>query len=63
MSTHFSSIWPRDRILSDASTPSKSEPGSDGSKRGIPHSQKSNIHEASLSECLVSYAGHSLEKS
>ena len=32
ISTQISSIWPIDRTLSDASTPGKSRPGSDGSK-------------------------------
>ena len=44
--------------LSGATTPSQSEPGSDGNEGvlRIPHS--SRITGASPSDCLVSYLGH-----
>ena len=53
-STQFSSIWPIDRKLSDATTPGQSGPGSNGI------SQSSSITGTSPSDCLVSYLGHSL---
>ena len=56
ISTQFSSIWPIDRILSGATTPEQSGPGSDGN-------QSSKITEASPSDCLVSYLGHSFGES
>ena len=60
ISMQFSSIWSIDRTLSDATTPGKSGPGSDGNEGvlHIPHS--SSITESSPSDCLVSYLGHSL---
>ena len=55
-----SSIRPIDRILSGATTPGQSGPGSD-SNEGVLHIPQSfNITEASPSDCLVSHAGHSL---
>ena len=44
-------------MLSDATTPSQREPGSDGNE-GLPRiSQSSSITEASPSDCLASYPG------
>ena len=56
----FSSIWPIDRTLIDATTPGQSGPGSDGNEGvlRIPHS--SSIVGTSPSDCLVSYPEHSL---
>ena len=47
-------IWPKDRTLSDATTPSQSGPGSDADE------EVSRITGASPSYCLVSYPGQSL---
>ena len=55
-----SSIWPIDRTLSGATTPSQSGPGSDGSEGVLHITQSSSITEASSSDCLVWYPGHSL---
>ena len=55
-----SSIWPIDRTLSNATTPSQSVPGSDGNDRVLCIPQSSSINETSPSDCLVSYLGHSL---
>ena len=41
-------------------TPGQSEPGSDGNKEVLCIHQSSSITEASPSDCLVSYPGHSL---
>ena len=55
ISTQFSSIWPIDRTLSSATTPSQSGPGSDGNE-GVPRiPQSSGITRASPSYCLVLY--------
>ena len=55
-----SSIWPIDRTLSSATTPSQSGPESNG-KEGVLHiPQNSSITGASLSDCLVSYPEQSL---
>ena len=55
-----SSIWCLDRILSDTTTLGQSGPGSN-SNEGILHiSLSSSITEALASDCLESYAGHSL---
>ncbi len=62
-STQFSSIWLIDRILSGATTPGQSGSGSDGNKEVLCIPQSSSITEASSSDCLVSYTGHSLGKS
>ena len=56
----FSSIWPRDRPLSGAASPGQSGPLSDGNKGILGLLQSSSITEASPSDCLVSYPGHSL---
>ena len=45
-------------LLSGATTPSQSGPGSDGNKRLLRISHSSSITETSLSDCLVSYPGH-----
>ena len=58
-----SSIWPIDKILSGATTQVQSGPGSDGNERVLRIPQSSSITEASPSDCLVTYTGHSLEKS
>ena len=50
-----SSIWHRERTLSVANTPGQSRPGSDGSE-GVHY-----IFEATPSECLEPYPGHSLQ--
>ena len=55
MSTQFSSIWPLDRTLSGATSPSQSEPGSDGNEGVLRIPQSSSITGNSLSDCLVSY--------
>ena len=53
-------IWPIDKILSGATTPGQSEPGSDGNKEELRIPQSPCITGSSLSDCLVSYPGHSL---
>ena len=58
--THFSSVWPIDRTLSDANSPGQSWPGSDGSERVLCILQSSSITRTSPSYCLVSYPEHSL---
>ena len=57
MSTLFSSLWPVDRTLFGAKTPGQSGPGSKGNIGAL------SITEASPSNCLVSYLGHSLGES
>ena len=60
ISTQFSSIWPRDRMLSGATTPGQSGPGSD-SNEGVLHIlQSCSITRVSPSDCLLSYSGNSL---
>ena len=56
----FSTISPVDRTLPGATTPGQSRPGSDGSKGVLRIPPNSIITDASLSDCLVSYLGHSL---
>ena len=63
ISTQFSSIWPIERTLSGATTPGPNGPGSDGNEGVLHIPQSSSITGASLSVCLVSYPGHSLEGS
>ena len=53
MSNSF--IWPIDRALSGATTPSHSEPGSDGNEGAFHIPQSSSIIGASPSDCLKSY--------
>ena len=60
MSTQFSSIWPKDRILSGATTPGLSVSGSNGNEGELQILQSSHITGISPSDCLVSYLGHSL---
>ena len=55
ISTQFSSIWPIDRTLSDATTPGQSGPGINSDEGVLRISQSSNITETSLSDYLVSY--------
>ena len=56
------SIWPVEKTLSSPTTPVKSGLGSNGNKGVLRIPQNSNITEASPSECLMSYPGHSLER-
>ena len=58
-----SSIWPIDRTLSDGTTPGHCGPRSYGNEEVLCLPQSSSITEASPSNCLVSYPGHSLGKS
>ena len=55
-----SCIWPKDRILSRATTPVQSEPGSDVIEWVLRIPQSSNITGASQPDCLMAYPGHSL---
>ena len=59
----FSSIGLIDRTLSGATTPGQSGPGSDGNEGVLRIPQSSSISGASLSDCFVSYLGHSLGES
>ena len=59
----LSSIWPIDRTLSVATTQGQSGPGSDGNEGVLHTSQSSRITGTLPSDCLVSYAGHSLGES
>ena len=63
ISTLFSSIWPIDRTLSGATNPGQSGSGSDANEGVHWLLQNSSITEASPSDCLLSYAGHSLRES
>ena len=56
MSNSF--IWPIDRNLSGITTPGQSEAESNGNKEVLHISQGSGI-----TDCLVSYLGHSLRRS
>ena len=58
-----SSISPIDRTLSGATSLSLSELGSDGNKGVLRIFQISSNTEASASDCLESYLGHSVGKS
>ena len=51
----FSSIWPIDRTLSDATTPGQSETGSNGNERLLCIPQSSSMTGNSPSDYLVSY--------
>ena len=55
-----SSICPIDRTLSSATNPGQSGPGSDGNEGVLHVPQSFSITEASPSDCLMSYPGHSL---
>ena len=57
------STWPIDRILSGAITLGQSGPGSDGNEGVLSIPESSCITEASPSDCLVPYPGHSLRES
>ena len=57
-----SSIWPIDRTLSGTTIPDQSGSGSDSNEEVLYISQ-SSITGALLSDCLMSYSGHSLEES
>ena len=48
------------RILSGATTPGQSRPGSDSNEGVVCIPQRSTITGALLSDCLMSYTGHSL---
>ena len=63
ISTQFSSIRPIDRTISGATTPGQTGFGGDGIEGVHCISLSSSITEASPSDCLVSYLGHSLEES
>ena len=63
ISTQFSSIWSIDGTLSGATTPSQSEPKSDGNKGVLCILQSSSITGISPTDCLVSYSGYSVGKS
>ena len=56
----FSSIWPINKIISNATTPGQNGTGSNGNE-GVLHIPRSaNIIGTSLFDCLVSYPEHSL---
>ena len=59
-SMQFSSIWPRHRALSGATTLSQNRPGSDANEGVLRIPQSFSIIWTSLLDCLVSYPGHSL---
>ena len=61
--TQFSSVWPIDRTLLGATTPGQSRPESNGNEGVFRIPQSSSITEASSSDCVVSYPGHSLGES
>ena len=61
ISMQFSSIWPIDRTLSDATTPGQYGPGSIGNERVFRIPQSSSFTGASPPDCLVSYQAHSSE--
>ena len=56
---HFSSIWPIDRALSGANTPSQSGPENDGNEGVLGILQSSSTTGSLLSDWLVPYIGHS----
>ena len=56
-STQFSSTWPKDRTLSDATTPGQSGPGSNGNQGMLHILQSSGITETSPSDWLVGFNG------
>ena len=55
-----SSIWPKDRTLSDATSLGQSGPVSNGTEGVVHIPQSSSITGASPSDCLELYLGHSL---
>ena len=60
ISTQISFIKPIDRALPGTAIPGQSGPVSDGIKGVLCIPQSSRIIEASPSDCLVSYPGHTL---
>ena len=58
----FSFIQPIDRVISDATIPGQSEPGSSVIEGVLHISQSPSITGTSPSDCLVSYLGHSLRR-
>ena len=54
-------IWPIDWILSGATTPNQSGPGSGDNEGVLRIPQSSYFTGTSPSDCLVSHTGHSLE--
>ena len=58
--TQFSYFWSIDITLSVSTIPGQSRPESDGYEGVFRISQSCSITEASPSDCLVSYLGHSL---
>ena len=55
ISIKYSSTWPRDSILSGATTLSQNKPGSDGKEGVLRIPQSSSITWTSPSDSLVSY--------
>ena len=62
ISSLFSSIWPADKTLLGATTPSQNGSWSNGNKGVFCIPQSSCITGTSPSDCLVSYPGYSLDK-
>ena len=60
ISTQFSSIYPIDRTLLGATTPTQNGPGSDGNEGVLRIPQSFSITGTSPSDCLVSYSGQLL---
>ena len=56
----FSSFWPLDRTLTDATSPGKTAPVNDSNSGLLRIPQSSCMSETSLSECSVTYLWHSL---
>ena len=55
ISRQFSPIYPIERVLSSATTPGQSGPGSNGNEGMLHISQSPSITETSPSDCLVPY--------
>ena len=62
ISTQFSFIWPIDRTISRATTPSQNGLGSDGNKGEQRIPQTFNVTEVSLSDYLALYLRHLLAR-
>ena len=60
INTQFNSIWPIDRTLSGATTPSLSGPRSDSKEMVLRIPQSPSINRTSPLDCLVSWIGQSL---
>ena len=58
--TQFSFIWPIDRTLSGATTPSQSGPGSNGIEEILRIPRRTSFTGTSGSNCLVSLSEHAL---